>query len=204
MKKKVKLFSTIASLCLAVALMVFGVLAATNVEFNVTNKVSFTATANVKAKVWHTIEVDKCTQTGAKANTSEENPDLTIDGSERKEDSTTYEASITLGDVELVATSGATEQMTYSYTITIKNTATINDSYPYLKVEIIGKTVEYTQEAGYGIITTFGTEKNATEILTAGATKTYTVKITVDNSKTITNIDLGTNVKLVAQDNQNI
>ena len=44
MKKKVKLFSTIASLCLAVALMAFGVWAATSSAFKVTSKVSFTAT----------------------------------------------------------------------------------------------------------------------------------------------------------------
>lgn len=43
MKKKVKLFSTIASLCLAVALMAFGVWAATSSKYSVTSKVSFTS-----------------------------------------------------------------------------------------------------------------------------------------------------------------
>lgn len=48
MKKKIKLFSTIASLCLAVALMAFGVWAATNnVNFKVNSTVSFTADAMV-------------------------------------------------------------------------------------------------------------------------------------------------------------
>ncbi len=42
MKKNFKLFSTIASLCLAVALMAFGVWAATSVSLGVTSKVSFT------------------------------------------------------------------------------------------------------------------------------------------------------------------
>ena len=42
MKKKVKLFTTIASLCLAVALMAFGVYAATSVSFTISSKVSFT------------------------------------------------------------------------------------------------------------------------------------------------------------------
>lgn len=44
MKKKIKLFSTIASLCLAVALMAFGVWAATaGAKFNVGSTVTFTA-----------------------------------------------------------------------------------------------------------------------------------------------------------------
>ena len=41
MKKKVKLFASIASLCLAVALMAFGVYAATSVTYKVTGTVTF-------------------------------------------------------------------------------------------------------------------------------------------------------------------
>ena len=44
MKKNFKLFSTIASLCLAVALMAFGVWAATTASFGITSKVTFAAT----------------------------------------------------------------------------------------------------------------------------------------------------------------
>ena len=44
MKKRIKLFSTIASLCLAVALMAFGVWAATSAEFKATSTVAFTST----------------------------------------------------------------------------------------------------------------------------------------------------------------
>ena len=47
MKKRVKLLTTIASLCLAVALMAFGVYAAANVTFTTTSTVSFTATTDV-------------------------------------------------------------------------------------------------------------------------------------------------------------
>ena len=47
MKKRVKLLTTIASLCLAVALMAFGVYAATTAGFNVTGTVSFTAANDV-------------------------------------------------------------------------------------------------------------------------------------------------------------
>ena len=51
MKKKIKLISTFASLGLALALMVFGVYAATSASFKVTTNVSFTATQHVKAIV---------------------------------------------------------------------------------------------------------------------------------------------------------
>ena len=47
MKKRVKLITTIASLCLAVALMAFGVYAATNSNFGVTSKVSYTVSGEV-------------------------------------------------------------------------------------------------------------------------------------------------------------
>ena len=43
MKRKFKLFATLASLCLSVALMAFGVYAATNVTYNVNSSVSFAA-----------------------------------------------------------------------------------------------------------------------------------------------------------------
>lgn len=45
MKKKIKLFTTIASLCLAVALMAFGVYAATQVTYNVNGTVQYTMDA---------------------------------------------------------------------------------------------------------------------------------------------------------------
>ncbi len=43
MKRKFKLFATVASLCLSVALMAFGVYAATSVTYNVSGTVSFSA-----------------------------------------------------------------------------------------------------------------------------------------------------------------
>ncbi|MBE7082966.1 MAG: hypothetical protein E7378_04800 [Clostridiales bacterium] len=44
MKKRVKLFTTIASLCLAVALMAFGVYAATNVHTDIASNIHYTST----------------------------------------------------------------------------------------------------------------------------------------------------------------
>lgn len=57
MKKKVKLFTTIASLCLAVSLMAFGVYAATRaIPANVSGSVSFEA-SNINGE-WTQVKVD--------------------------------------------------------------------------------------------------------------------------------------------------
>lgn len=45
--KKFKLFTTIASLCLAVALMAFGVYAATNATFGVSSNIKYTVSGNI-------------------------------------------------------------------------------------------------------------------------------------------------------------
>ena len=205
MKKKVKLFTTIASLCLAVALMAFGVYAATNVTFGVTNEVSFTATANVKAKVWHTTATSEgCSKEGALADTTEETPDFELLGSETQGTSGFTATTIALGTVKLTLhnVNVANGSMTYSYTINIKNTAPANDSNPDLKVTVTPKNVEKVDSAGYGIATTYdGEASTATTILASGKSMSYTVTITVDNAHTIKDIDLGTSVALEALKN---
>ena len=55
MKKRLKLFSTIASLCLAVALMAFGVWAATNATFGVTSTVKYTVNGQVNVEFGVTV-----------------------------------------------------------------------------------------------------------------------------------------------------
>lgn len=50
MKKRIKLFSTIASLCLAVALMAFGVYAAGTSNLSLTSTVSYVVSGNVNVK----------------------------------------------------------------------------------------------------------------------------------------------------------
>ena len=45
--KKFKLFTTIASMCLAVALMAFGVYAATNATFGVSSNIKYTVSGNI-------------------------------------------------------------------------------------------------------------------------------------------------------------
>ena len=50
MKRKIKVFSAIASLCLAVALMAFGVYAATQVTYTLSGTVEYSASIAVKAE----------------------------------------------------------------------------------------------------------------------------------------------------------
>lgn len=67
MKKKFKLFATIGSLCLAVAMMTIGVLAATSQTLNVTSNVNFqtaTVLVDIEGTVTGAVEtVDKYTYT---------------------------------------------------------------------------------------------------------------------------------------------
>ena len=65
MKKRVKLLTTIASLCLAVALMAFGVYAATSATLTVSGTVNFTAAKDVYVKLTN-IEVKTTSKLDAK------------------------------------------------------------------------------------------------------------------------------------------
>ena len=52
MKKKIKLLATIASLCLAIGLMTFGVYAAASVTVSITSSVTYSVGANVAFEVY--------------------------------------------------------------------------------------------------------------------------------------------------------
>ena len=66
--KKVKLFTTIASLCLAVALMAFGVYAATQVSYTVKGNISFNATALDGTWMYEVVKGTGCATDVAKTN----------------------------------------------------------------------------------------------------------------------------------------
>lgn len=70
MKKKIKLFTTIASLCLAVALMAFGVYAATSVTMTISGTLSFTATEISGTWAWTAAKDDASTATYTLSETS--------------------------------------------------------------------------------------------------------------------------------------
>ena len=66
MKKRAKIITTIASLCLAVALLAFGVYAAANVTLNVTSKVKFIVTdvfVDIAGNVYKSNDASGTTQT---------------------------------------------------------------------------------------------------------------------------------------------
>lgn len=110
MKKKVKLFSTIASLCLAVALMAFGVWAATSSKYSVTSKVSFTSKdvmVTWNAKVVGGKVTNNVTAPAVVVNAT------TNPGAEHKAE------PVNLGAQEFDTTT--TEGLTITYTITCQN-----------------------------------------------------------------------------------
>ena len=79
MKRKFKLFATLASLCLSVALMAFGVYAATNVTYNVNSSVTFAAQV---AGIWSsTVETGTLTN-GSVVWTEVDTDSWTLEGGE--------------------------------------------------------------------------------------------------------------------------
>lgn len=147
MKKKVKLFSTIASLCLAVALMAFGVWAATTtVNFKTKSTVSFTAATDVygtfKATVAKDGTVDAAGTIAVKRVldvTGATNKDWEVDEGNTVEGA--LDKVVKLGDVapagaelpnQTVAKAGETIVYTYTFTnkspYAVKYTFTIDEA----------------------------------------------------------------------------
>lgn len=133
MKKKVKLFSTIASLCLAVALMAFGVWAATTASIGMTSTVRYTVSGQVNMEF--KVEVEYTTahlkpvtnQTIDKGNykTAVKADDATKTVNSwsftQVPGQTALAESINLGDYEF--NDQSLQGDTVVYTITIKNNA---------------------------------------------------------------------------------
>ena len=187
--KKVKLFTTIASLCLAVALMAFGVYAATNVKFTISNNVSYTAAEYIKAKIEFSTATENCTAANVNTTTTIWSDE---DGNAEDVDAGTFD----IGSVVLTSTSNdLTELMTYSYTVTVTNLHAASDANSTVYVD-----AEYPQEVdnldtlGYKIEVD---ELSAATVTTAAKTTSYTVKITVKQTSTITEIDLGSSIELL-------
>ena len=185
MKKKFKLFTTIASLCLAIALMGFGVYAATQVTVTVTNTVSYTASANVKAEVRY---AKAYTNAGNTARTKPTDADIAIEASETEATKT-----LALGDDTLTVTD-ATQNVTYTYTIYIKNTAEATDQFKVLNVTVTEPAATATL-ADDGYVVTFTNNITGNKIA-QGAESSYEVKIEVDASRSIADIDLGSSFVL--------
>lgn len=113
MKKRFKIITTVASLCLAVALMAFGVYAAANSTFTVTSSVSFTSQVAV------TWGLD--TEGGAAGNThvTGYTKEITADKEATTDDATGALITKTIGDLAFGAATN--EEKTITYTITAHN-----------------------------------------------------------------------------------
>ena len=137
MKKKVKLFSTIASLCLAVALMAFGVWAASSANFGVTSTVKYTLDGQIKATIEIKVEYDTAVNTNViGANTTYIDAEKTTTGRKawkvvllpgQEVPTLNGRDVINLGEYTFGANSvakvGSTKGTQIKYTITITNNA---------------------------------------------------------------------------------
>ena len=196
MKKKFKLLTSIASLGLALALGVFGVLAATNQTVTITNTVDFEATKNVKAIV--SLAQPSLTGATLKSGSLAEAKSVDFDGTEPADENTAW----ALGDLEFVANAGNTGTIVYSYTVTISNEAEATDSAKTLVVSVTVPAEKAYAAGSYGIeVTTTGdlaldgTTVSGDIAITEDAT--YTVQITIDANASIGDaVSLGSTISL--------
>ena len=184
MKKKFKLITTIASLCLAVALMAFGVYAATSVKYDIVTNVTYTATPNVKATVEYTLKV-----TNASATTLDGNNDnaTKFDGTTKYEiwsdtvgTAENVDADEALGTVKLLQdlSKGDTvgTPMTFEYTVIFSNNAKEADANKTLKITM---THELSEENTYDTLGYKITVTPLTSDTLAMGTGNVTYKITL-------------------------
>ena len=112
MKRKFKLITSVASLCLAIALMVGGVFAATNPTVAINGSVSFTATKHVYATV--SLKEEGDTDFGeAQSTDAATTPDNKV-------------LSFTLDSENLAMEAG---DLTYQYEVKIVNNSVVADLY---------------------------------------------------------------------------
>ena len=189
MKKRIKLFSTIASLCLAVALMAFGVYAAGNSTLNLTSTVSYVVSGNVNVKFDVSVtasDPDTVTRTAPDADTANNETKGTwtwsaTQGTADKD----IGATIDLGAYAFQV--GAAAEDTITYTVKITNLG----QYAVVLAITGGPTADTTSSVNIAV-----TGADTTEIAAAGAegdanvatyTVTYTLKdVTKDFNKDAT------------------
>ena len=187
MKKKFKLFATIGSLCLAVAMMTIGVLAATSATFTVTSNVSFNAQNNIYATIQGTATQGTTKSFGPYKNYEGE----VTEGSSFDEGFTT--ASFNPGDV--VLTESAPSQV---IEISISNDGSVDaTAHKVITVSHDGTDVAQSDGKGYTLTYVFSGENNE---IAKGETETLTITFTIyDFSKTIESTNIGCTITLGAK-----
>lgn len=188
MKKKFKLFATIGSLALAVCMMTIGVLAATQVTFNVTSNVSFSTDkvyVDVTGKVEYGATASRESKnftgknyTGTPGDTAATNMVLTAGTGLTQEDITGN--TVKFGSLAFAEEKGNT----IVYTFTITNSGANNC---YVKITPTNGIESADNVTATSAATGAITDVNGGEFLTKGetVTYTYTLKIT-DISKSVT------------------
>ena len=185
MKKKVKLFSTIASLCLAVALMAFGVWAATTSAYTVTSKVQFAASdVYVDFTADGKVGADGATALGKCATNVNPFASYTEDGGV-KTPSATADKTVTIADLEL-----STVNRGFAYKITVTNNGAEDVYVVIADNSVADANVEMTKEAKVGE----GAYESGKTALTNGQTLVYTI---VGNIKDVTKSAPDTTINVV-------
>lgn len=184
-KRKIKLLASLTSLVLVVAVMAVGVWAASSATVKITGNVSYTASGNIKSTIILTENSEESTITPTVSGGSEGTKPvasagkLVFNGSEEAGLTGTFTLG-TAGTINLTATEGQTENVTYSYTITIKNDYTVEEtaSKKNLKVTVTGLTENDNISISYdkGDNTTDWSDKAIT--IEPGKTVSYTVTFT--------------------------
>lgn len=184
MKKKIKLFSTIASLCLAVALMAFGVWAATTSAYTVKSQVKFAA-----SDVYVDFAADGQVGTdGANALTKcgVANQFASYEtAGEVKTPSATADKTVTIADLEL-----STVNRGFAYKITVTNNGAEDVYVVIADTSVADANVEMTKEAKVGE----GAYESGKTALTNGQTLVYTI---VGNIKDVTKSAPDTTINVV-------
>ena len=177
MKRKFKLFATVASLCLCLALMAFGVYAATSVKYTASGSVTYTV-SDVKADF--TLTVNKGNTKGTKRE-AETTTFTGVNFSEHKAATTKYSydhesGSITNpGAAEALALNDAIGELNfadadvYQIVITVKNVSKSG------KISVTSKIAkDFASGANMDLVAaeaTYGTEQ---ELVAETGTVTYT------------------------------
>ena len=142
MKKKVKLFSTIASLCLAVALMAFGVWAASTANFGVTSTVKYTLSGQINAiiniKVTFSsaahVTVDDTGMTQKKTGIADGTYEWELVQLPGASPLTTEANTVNLGGYTFNKDAQVNDTVVYTITITNNNDGTKNSEQLFVKI----------------------------------------------------------------------
>lgn len=193
-KRKIKLLASLTSLVLVVAVMAVGVWAASSAKVNITGNVSYTATGNIKSTITLTENSKASTITPTISEGEGTKPvasagKLVFNGSEAADLTGTFTLGSN-GTITLPATEGQTDDVTYSYTITITNDYKTSDtaSKKNLKVTVTGPTENDNISISYakGENTADWSDTDNTIIIAPGKTVSYTVTFTTSPNTSAT------------------